>query len=712
MQDFVIVHDRCNRPFGRPRLAVLILALIAVAEGSLSAAPSPSPSAPLRTAASILALSVDQARQAYPVQLQGVVTLPGVIQDETAGIWVNFSNKNDYVSGDLLEVRGTVGPGGYSPEVWPTSVRKIGHRELPHPKEVTFRELSAGNEDAQYVSIVGTVRSVRLPSANMPIPRIWLKVAMKDGLVDAALPNIASPFIDRLLEATIRLNAVALCGKNKNRQLTSVVLESSSIDQVKVLKPTSEDPFAAPLVSLGALMRYRSRTDYYHRVRVAGVVTYSDPGKRLILEEGEQAVLVAAPAAEEIQLGDRIEVSGFPSPENSGPILQDASVRFIEHGKPPSPAKVSVSDILSGASRYRLVSVEGRVVRRIDEPQGIELLVQSDSSLLQAQLEQPASRPGFLNFREGTRILVTGISLVEVEGTWDYAQSWVHCKLLLRSADDIQVLQLPSWWTTRRIICLATFFGILILILLGLVIYDQVARWKLQVVFRERERMAYEIHDTMAQSFAGIGFQLQAIMRSVPEGMPTLHQEVTRARDLVRHSQREARRSFSSIDSENDTSTDLLNSLDGCARNLIVGDSVEVTTSTVGVPCPIPRAVSMQLLRIGKEAIANAVRHANPRHLKILVEYAPDSIRLELQDDGIGFVKSGSLLGFGLRGMRRRAADIAAQLAIYSSPGDGTRIVVIAPLKHRRPGAWLWRMWNSVRGNFEPRGRTDSEHQA
>jgi signal transduction histidine kinase len=166
--------------------------------------------------------------------------------------------------------------------------------------------------------------------------------------------------------------------------------------------------------------------------------------------------------------------------------------------------------------------------------------------------------------------------------------SWLHCKLLLRSTNDLEVLELPSWWTTRHVIYLATVFGLLILVLLCLVMYNQIARWKLQVVLRERERMARDVHDSMAQSFAGIGFQLQAIVKAIPQGMPALAQEVALARELIRLSHKGARQSFAPIEPEADQEIDLLRSLESSAHKMVVGGAITITVSSAGSSRTIP----------------------------------------------------------------------------------------------------------------------------
>jgi signal transduction histidine kinase len=91
----------------------------------------------------------------------------------------------------------------------------------------------------------------------------------------------------------------------------------------------------------------------------------------------------------------------------------------------------------------------------------------------------------------------------------------------------------------------------------------------------------------------------------------------------------------------------------------------------------------MQLFRIGQEAIANAIRHADPARLAINVEYEVSLVRLKVTDDGRGFLIRGDLLGFGIRGMRKRASEINADFDLMSEPGVGTTIAVSVPIRKR-----------------------------
>jgi signal transduction histidine kinase len=374
---------------------------------------------------------------------------------------------------------------------------------------------------------------------------------------------------------------------------------------------------------------------------------------------------------------------GYPAPGTTGPILQDAVLRDMGHGDEVQAKSVSIADLSAGDFNDSFVSIEGRFLRRVEEPYRVVLLLQVANTLLLAELAEPESSKSFEGLKEGSRVRLSGISMLDADGVWNMDSpkaSLIRYKLLLRSPADVQVTQPPSWWTINHVLYLALGFGVLALIFIGRDVYNRIEQWKRKAVLDERERMAFELHDTLAQSLAGIGFQLQAIRRGIPNEHPGLRQQVDVARALVQHSHKEARRTADPLGAEAATEIDLLSSLEECARAMVEGGSVEVRSASTGEKRPIPPPFRVGLLRIGQEAIANAVRHANPTKLEIAVAYSPACIRLSVLDDGCGFVKSGDLLGFGLRGMRKRAAALSARLEIESQPGAGTRVEVTAPL--------------------------------
>jgi len=232
----------------------------------------------------------------------------------------------------------------------------------------------------------------------------------------------------------------------------------------------------------------------------------------------------------------------------------------------------------------------------------------------------------------------------------------------------------------------------------------------LRAVLEERERLAHEMHDTIAQSFAGIGFQLQAIRNDLHDNNPAALRQLDLASDLVRHSHEEARRSIATLRPESLESVGLLPALERSARRMVDGGSVEVVVSTRGSARPIPVRTTDALYKIGQEAVANAIRHAQPNSLRILLGYETNEVQLVVEDDGIGFAGGVPSLGFGMQGMRKRAESISGILAIKSSPGDGTKVEVTAPLPPRLTlktwPAYLWQYFQERRSNAQAWERT------
>jgi signal transduction histidine kinase len=212
-------------------------------------------------------------------------------------------------------------------------------------------------------------------------------------------------------------------------------------------------------------------------------------------------------------------------------------------------------------------------------------------------------------------------------------------------------------------------------------------------VINERERLAHEIHDTLAQSFAGIGFQLRAIRNKVSKSKTPLEHarlldELNLACELVRHSHDEARRSIATLRPDATEAGGLITALEQSARQMVGHGTVSIEASVEGEIRTLPLRVLDSLFRIGQESIANAIQHGHPTKLSIRAIYSPAEIALCIEDDGMGFVPRPDADGFGLTGMRRRVEGIRGTLNVDTVPGKGTRIVAKAPAPPARYRFW------------------------
>ncbi|MEV0593316.1 sensor histidine kinase [Nonomuraea cavernae] len=195
-------------------------------------------------------------------------------------------------------------------------------------------------------------------------------------------------------------------------------------------------------------------------------------------------------------------------------------------------------------------------------------------------------------------------------------------------------------------------------------------------VLDERQRMAGEIHDTLAQGLTGIITQLQAAKRA-----DDWRRHVDNAVRLARESLAEARRSVHAVGPGELEAAPLPEALREVVARWGELNAVRADFTTTGTVRPIHPEVEETLLRTAQEALANAAKHAGPSRVGLTLSYMEDVVTLDVRDDGAGFdperVHDGG--GFGLTSMRKRVSRLAGTLEIESEPGGGTAISASVP---------------------------------
>jgi len=199
-------------------------------------------------------------------------------------------------------------------------------------------------------------------------------------------------------------------------------------------------------------------------------------------------------------------------------------------------------------------------------------------------------------------------------------------------------------------------------------------------VLEERNRLAGEIHDSLAQSFAGISMQLSVAVRAMARKSKDARSHVERANELARFGLSEARRSALSLRSNIIEESGLIEAL----RKLAERSNIPGLISCIFRASPVDdKALSPQaqqdLLRIGQEAISNALRHAQPTEIKITLCENPPNLVLKVTDNGSGLARARLVSagqGFGFANMRARAKNLGATLDVRSKSGQGTSVIV------------------------------------
>jgi signal transduction histidine kinase/ligand-binding sensor domain-containing protein len=201
----------------------------------------------------------------------------------------------------------------------------------------------------------------------------------------------------------------------------------------------------------------------------------------------------------------------------------------------------------------------------------------------------------------------------------------------------------------------------------------------------ERTRIGRDLHDTMLQSITGLTLQIGVVARTVAEPQ-SAKSKLTDLRRAAEECLREARQSIWDIRSLDAEDIDLASALCASGEQLAAAARTRFLCHVEGEATTIESEVSVQLLRIAREAIGNAAQHARASEIQARLGYQPNRFLLEIRDDGVGFDvnEAAHLAGhFGLTTMRERAAKIGAALTVSSQLGHGTSIKVDLPVGKR-----------------------------
>ena len=198
-------------------------------------------------------------------------------------------------------------------------------------------------------------------------------------------------------------------------------------------------------------------------------------------------------------------------------------------------------------------------------------------------------------------------------------------------------------------------------------------------ILDERQRMAGEIHDTLAQGLTGIITQLQAAEQASGDHAGW-RRHVSAATRLARESLSEARRSVDALRPESLETGRLSDALAGVAERWSALHAIAVQVTTTGTVRPVRPDAEFALLRAAQEALANVAKHARATRVGLTLSYMDDEVALDVRDDGRGFDGSaGSAGGFGLAAMRQRIEGLSGTLQVESEPGGGTAISACVP---------------------------------
>jgi signal transduction histidine kinase len=197
-------------------------------------------------------------------------------------------------------------------------------------------------------------------------------------------------------------------------------------------------------------------------------------------------------------------------------------------------------------------------------------------------------------------------------------------------------------------------------------------------MLEERQRLAREIHDTLAQGFAAILAHLETAELARARDGQLESRHVGLARSVARESLEEARRMMAALRPEVLEIADLPAAMQRLAEGWSERTGVPCVCTVTGTPAPLHPDIEVALLRCAQEALSNAWKHARAGRAAITLSYMDDVVILDVRDDGLGGAVEGGL-GFGLRSITERIEQIGGRLILESTPGEGTTVTASVP---------------------------------
>jgi signal transduction histidine kinase len=439
-----------------------------------------------------------------------------------------------------------------------------------------------------------------------------------------------------------------------------------------------QEPHESP-PQLVSIENVRTTPMQEERVAIRGVVTLTSP---LYVQDSTGSIAVQLGKPVDLNLGDEVEILGHRREVGYTPQLVANSVRLLWDRTPVVPISITSTEAASGEFDASLVELRGRLrSKTVDRDGNITLQLYDSAQTFSAKVHGGLSSLAFLSWEPESDLAIRGICTVlpfsERRGD--------PFAIQMRAIDDVQVLSGPPWWTGRQMVRLL-FLG---LALVGFSVYAfiRLERWKMHAIIGERERLAHDMHDTLAQSFAGVGFHLQGLRNGMRSGSVDRAEVIAmlhRACDMVSHSHREASACIAALHPDADYDGDFLTALDRCTHEMLDGDHRNANALPIrflreGAARPLSIPVRDALFHVGREGITNMLRHAQATEMELRLLYRPDGVILEMYDNGLGFEYDPTASGFGIRTMQRRCAKVRATIVIESAVGRGTKVVVRAP---------------------------------
>ncbi len=478
------------------RLISAFAVILACSSGCWAAAPGP-----MTSLHDIRALTNAQASHALPVAFQATVTFfrahPRVlyVQDGDSAIYVFLTRDVPLVPGDRILVRGVSRP-SFLPIVESSDITVLHHGTLPIPVLASYSGLVRRQFLCKLVTVRATVLSAAM-SYTGTVRGTSLHLNTAEGPIDAAVMNNNSTGLKDLLDAEVEVTGVAGTLLDSKMQKVGIILHTTSMADVKVLRRATTSPWTLPVTQMDAIFDgYRAR-NITAKVRVQGTITYYQPGTAVVLQNGAKSLWISTQTTDPLQIGDFADATGFPDFHDGFLNLvrgevQDNQVRAPIAPLPATWLDLSLSDNIHLGHIYDLVSTEGKVVTEARESARDEYVLSSEGRLFTAIYYHSDKStliplPPMKQIPLGATVRVSGICEQLSSSPFN---GEIPFDILLRSFDDIQVIARPSLLTLPNMLFVIRLLVVVVLLVgfRSLILERRVRRQTATVAYLEKRR--------------------------------------------------------------------------------------------------------------------------------------------------------------------------------------------------------------------------------
>lgn len=510
-------------------------------------------------------------------------------------------------------------------------------------------------------------------------------------------------------DSEVMVTGTLMCRITGSREYTGPMLHITRQDDIRVITPPPEDPFAVPALDearFASPREVRSRG----RQRLTGRVLATWHGDRLLMS-GSRRGCIQVRLSRGVSLprpGEAVTVAGYPESNlfriNLTRAVWKAATLPDEPSADPEPLTVAqAATDGSGRQEYKishhgqLVRIRGTVRRRPPTPDG-QWRIEAEDNGHVFQIDA-SSNPSAADVAEGAVVEATGVCLLETTEVGP-GKDFPHLTglvVILRTADDLRIVRHPPWWTVARLALLA---AILALALVGVLIWNRsinriavrrgraLAREQLvhaaaELKVGERTRLAVELHDALSQNLASVAFQVAAGVRMIDSDPRTARTHIATAEQMLNSCRTELKNCLADLRSDALEDPDFEEALRQTLARL-AGDA-EIRVRFDVSRRRLADTTAQTILAIVRELVSNAIRHGGAEKIRVAGATENGQILFSVSDDGCGFDPRhtpGPIDGhFGLEGIRERLRRLGGEFSLERQDPAGMRAVVRLPLQ-------------------------------